>query len=226
MWNQKGYDDAFYDADEWGRFEHGLPPGSSADWAWVQHILASLKEGGRAAVVLDTGAASRGSGGEGASRERTIRRAVVEADLVEGVVLLPENLFYNTTAPGIVLLLAKNKPEARRGQVLLVNASQFYRKERPKNVLTEAGIAAVADAFAAWETREKLSRVLTVAEVRAADYNLSPSQFVEVGERTTHRPLSEILADLEVAKDEREAADVQLAATLARLGLTAGEAKV
>ncbi len=223
MWNQKEYGDSFYEADAWGRFGYGIPPASSADWGWVQHIVASLKDGGRAAVVLDTGAVSRGSGGEGASRERTIRRAVVEGDLIEGVILLPENLFYNTSAPGIVLILSKGKPEARKGQMLLVNASQFCRKERPKNVLTDDGIEAVVSAFQAWETKEKVSRVLTLDEARAADYNLSPSQFVSVGEKVTHRPLAEIVADLEDARAEREKADERLQDVLARLGLVPQE---
>jgi type I restriction enzyme M protein len=68
------------------------------------------------AVVLDTGAASRGSGNSGSNKERDIRKAFVEADLVESVVLLPENLFYNTTAPGIILIL--NRRKRRKGEVL------------------------------------------------------------------------------------------------------------
>ena len=111
MWNQKEYNDAFYANDSWGRFTYGVPPSSSADWAWVQHILASLKETGRAAIVLDTGAVSRGSGSVQTSRERDIRKGFVENDLIEGVILLPENLFYNTTAPGIILLLNRSKPD-------------------------------------------------------------------------------------------------------------------
>ncbi|MGI4791654.1 MAG: N-6 DNA methylase [Janthinobacterium lividum] len=219
MWNQKNYVESFYEADAWHRFGHGIPPNSSADWAWVQHIWASLKSGGRAAVVLDTGAVSRGSGSEGSNKERVIRKAFVEMDAIEGVVLLPENLFYNTSAPGIILLLRKDKPEAQRGQVLLVNASAFFVKEKPKNVLTSAGIAAVVKAFRDWEPREKLSRIVTLEEVWATDYNLSPSQFVEVGERVTHRPLSEIVRALVDAKVERDRADEHLASVLARLDL-------
>lgn len=219
MWNQDGYDEGFYDSDEYKRFPHGAPPRSSADWGWAQHILASLAETGRAAVVLDTGAVSRGSGSKSSNKERDIRKALVEADLIEGVVLLPENLFYNTSAPGIILLLSRAKPAARRGQFLLINASQYFVKEKPKNALTDAGIAAVADAYRAWETREKLSRVVTLDEARAADYNLSPSQFVEVADRAEHRPLPDILADLATARAERERADAGLAETLAKLGL-------
>ena len=219
MWNQDGYDEGFYESDAFHRFPHGAPPRSSADWAWAQHILAALNDTGRAAVVLDTGAVSRGSGSKSANKERDIRRALVEADLIEGVVLLPENLFYNTSAPGIILLLTRAKPAARRGQFLLINASAYFVKEKPKNALTDVGIAAVAEAYRTWETRPKLSRVVTLEEVRAADYNLSPSQFVEVADRVEHRPLPDILADLAAARAAREQADAALANALAKLGL-------
>src|SRR2546421_3270794 len=187
MWNQDNYDERLYENDQWKRFEYGVAPSSSADWGWLQHIAASLNDNGRAAVVLDTGAVSRGSGSKSSNKEKLIRQGFVEADVIEGVVLLPENLFYNTTAPGIVLLLNHAKPAERRQQFILINASQYFRKEKPKNVLTDEGIAAAAGAYHAWETRPKLSKVVTLAEVRKADYNLSPSQFVEVGDRATHR---------------------------------------
>ncbi len=104
MWNQK-FPTGLYENDPYDRFRYGAPPSSSADWGWLQHMLASLKEGGRMAVVLDTGAVSRGSGNQGSNRERDIRKAFVEKDLIEAVILLPENLFYNTTAPGIILII-------------------------------------------------------------------------------------------------------------------------
>ncbi len=219
MWNQKNFPDSLFEADSWHRFPHGAPPAASADWAWVQHIAASLKPGGRAAVVLDTGAVSRGSGSGGASRERDIRRAVVEADWVEAVVLLPENLFYNTTAPGVVLLLRKDKPAERRGHVLLLNAAAHFVKRKPKNELTLAGRHALAAALTAFEDMPKLARRLTLAEVRAADYNLSPSQFVETNDRATHRPLPLIRAELAAAAETRAAADARLQELLDGLGL-------
>ena len=92
-------------------------------------------------------------------------------------------------------------------------------KEKPKNVLSDAGIKAVAEAYAAWETREKLSRVVTLEEIRAADYNLSPSQFVEVNDKVQHRPISDILADLTAARAAREQADTELTKVLTKLGL-------
>src|SRR5205085_10812775 len=143
-----------YENDPYERFGRGVPPSSSADWGWVQHMVACLNDRGRMAVVLDTGAVSRGSGNSGSNKERDIRKQFVEADLVEAVVLLPENLFYNTTAPGIVMVINKAKderrglsppggrtaginPAARKGHILLINASKLFTKGRPKSYLGE-----------------------------------------------------------------------------------------
>ena len=219
MWNQKEYNDAFYENDNWNRFSDGIAPSSSADWGWVQHMLASLKDNGRAAIVLDTGAVSRGSGSKNTDRERDIRKKFVEKDLIEGVVLLPENLFYNTSAPGIILLLNRNKPEERKDQILLINLSQHFEKGKPKNILTDDAIKAATGVYQAWESREKLSSVITLEDAQKTDYNLSPSQFVDVGDKVEHRPVNEILADLTEARITREKADKALADVLVRLGL-------
>ena len=219
MWNQKEYNDTFYTNDNWNRFTYGIAPSSSADWGWVQHILASLKENGRAAVVLDTGAVSRGSGSKNTHRERDIRKKFVQADLIEGVILLPENLFYNTSAPGIILLLNRSKPEARKAQILLINLSKHFVKGDPKNILTDEGIDAATEVYQAWESREKLSNIITLADAQKTDCNLSPSQFVDVGDKVEHRPMNEILADLTEARIAREKADEALEEVLTQLEL-------
>jgi type I restriction enzyme M protein len=237
MWNQDNYGDALYENDQWKRFERpagcrplqpgevysGVAPSSSADWGWLQHIAASLNDSGRAAVVLDTGAVSRGSGSKSSNKEKTIRQAFVEADLIEAVVLLPENLFYNTNAPGIIVVLNRHKNNGRKGQFLLINASAFFVKKKPKNELTDEGIAAVAEVFHKWEARKKLSRVVSLQEVRAADFNLSPSMFVEINEKVNHRQLSDIVAELNSVRSERERADIELNNLIKALGLTAEE---
>ena len=219
MWNQKEYDDTFYTNDNYKRFTSGVAPSSSADWAWVQHIHASLKETGRAAIVLDTGAVSRGSGTKQSNRERDIRKEFVEADLIEGVVLLPDNLFYNTSAPGIILLLNRSKSEERENQILLINLSKHFVNQKPKNVLTDEGIDIATEVYQTWESREKLSKVITLADAQKADYNLSPSQFVDVGDKVEHRPVPEILTDLTEARIVREKADKTLEEVLIQLGL-------
>jgi len=219
MWNQDNYNEEFYENDPLGRYRFGIPPSSSADWGWAQHMLASLNDKGRAAIVLDTGAVSRGSGSKSSNKERDIRKQFVENDFVEGVILLPENLFYNTPAPGIIMLLNRAKPTKRKGQILLINASAHFVKEKPKNILTDGGIRAAVEVYQRWESREKLSRIITLDETREADYNLSPSQFVEVNDRVKYRPIRQILMDLDAARAERERADAKLTTLLAKLNL-------
>jgi type I restriction enzyme M protein len=202
MWNQDGYDSGFYENDTFERFRFGVPPASSADWGWVQHMHASLGDKGRAAIVLDTGAVSRGSGNQGMNKEKEVRKAFVDNDIVETVLLLPENLFYNTTAPGIVLFLNKNKPKERKGKVMLINASQEFEKGRPKNFIPEEKIKRISEAFHKWMDIEKFTRIVRTEEVVKNDYNLSPSRYVETGTAEVYRPIPELL--MEIAELEEE----------------------
>lgn len=206
MWNQDNYEEAFYSNDSYSRFSYGFPPKSSADWGWAQHILASLNENGRAAIVLDTGSISRGSGGK-SSREKNIRKIFIENDLIETIVLLPENLFYNTTAPGIILLLNKNKQKNRKGKILLVDASSYYAKERPKNVLTEDGISTISNIYWTWQEKEGVSKIISADEAKGTDYNLSPSQFIEYKDTKIYRPVNEVVDDLQKIRGEEKKAD-------------------
>ena len=222
MWNQNGkkigYDDSLFTDDRFRRYEYGIPPLSNLNWVWMQHILVSLKEAGRAAIVLGVSAVSRGSGSKQTSRERDIRKEFVENDLIEGVILLPKNLFYNTPASGVILLLNRSKPAQRQAQILFINLSNYFVDQTPKNVLTDDGITIATDIYQAWESREKLSAVVPMEEARKTDYNLSPSQFVDVGNEVEHRPVSEILKDLTEARITREKADRTLEEVLIRFG--------
>ena len=223
MWNQD-FPTSTYQNDPYERFRLGVPPASSADWGWVQHMLASLRDGGRMAVVLDTGAVSRGSGNQGSNRERDIRRLFVEGDvvtkgdLVEAVIQLPENLFYNTTAPAVLLVI--NTAKRHAGEILLVNASKLFAKGRPKNYLTDAAIDRVARLYHDWTAEEGVAAVISNAEAARNDYNLSPSRYVASGDKEDVLPLEEAVVLLKEAEEERIAADRELAEVLRGLGLS------
>lgn len=182
MWNQKEFDDKFYDGDKHERFSFGIPSASSADWGWVQHMYHSLSDKGRAAVVLDTGAVSRGSGSHGTNKEKDIRAAFVKNDLVEGVLLLPENLFYNTTAPGIVLFLNRNKPKERKGKIILINAAREFEKGRPKNFITDAGIKRISDTFL------KFREIVRHHQCKGGERGFKPESFALCGDRRRPDP--------------------------------------
>jgi len=217
MWNQKFDAAATYEHDTYERFEMGIPPGSSADWGWIQHMTSSLNDDGRAALVIDTGAVSRGSGNRGSNRERDVRKAFVEKDLVEAVILLPENLFYNTTAPAVILVLNRKKRHAN--EILLINASKLFSKGRPKNYLEEDHVRQIAELYTTWEAAERLSAVITRDQAAQSDFNLSPSRYVIVDSEEEVLPLEEAVVLLREAEEERAEADRKLNEVLVELGL-------
>jgi type I restriction enzyme M protein len=222
MWNQP-FEPSVFENDPFSRFEEqGGTTTGKADWAWLQHTLASVKPNGRAAVVLDTGAVTRGSGNKTEDREKKIRKWFVEQDAIEGVILLPDNLFYNTTAPGIIIVLNRQKPKSRQGKIVLVNASAEFKKGQPKNYIPEGSIHKIADAFLAAEDVEKFVKVITTDEAAKNDYNLSPSRYVGTATDETYREIPEIVAELR--QHEHAAAEVgkELDRILQQLNLSIG----
>lgn len=218
MWNQDWWKETDYDADEFDRFPKGAGfPGSKADWGWVQIILASLNAKGWAAVVLDTGAASRGSGNANENKEKKVRQWFVEQDLVEGVIYLPENLFYNTTASGIILFLNKDKPKARQGKLFLLNAFDEFTKGDPKNYLADDAILRIADTFKGWKEVDKYSRMVSREEIKKNDFNISPSRYIHSGEGEEYRPVAEIVEELASIEAAAAATDAVLKKILASI---------
>ena len=217
MWNQPFNPDLFAN-DPFDRFRiaGGITTGKG-DWAWLQHTLACLNERGRAAVVLDTGAVTRGSGARHQDRERNIRKWFVDRDLIDGVILLPDNLFYNTSAAGIILVLSKRKPKARKDRIVLLNASRCVRKGRPKNYIPEEDIRPIAAAFLKGDLVEGEIAVITREQAKEADYNLSPSRWVGQTDAVVQRPIKEIVAEMQRLDDEAREIDASLAKMLVHL---------
>jgi len=216
MWNQD-FEQSTYENDAYDRFAFGYPPSNSADWGWIQHMFSSLRDGGKMAVVLDTGAVSRGSGNVGKNRERDIRKQFVENDLVEAVIQLPDNLFYNTSAPANILVINRDKREA--GQLLLINASKLFEKGQPKNYLPDSSIEHIGDLYLGWREEEGLSVVVAKEETASNDYNLSPSRYVLQDRADDTLPLEDAVVLLREAEEERQAADERLKKILGELGL-------
>jgi type I restriction enzyme M protein len=129
-------------------------------------------------VVLDTGAVTRGAGSKNEDKERNIRKWFVDRDLVDGVILLPDNLFYNTSAAGVIVVLSKRKPAARKDRIVLLNASRRVQKGRPKNFIPEDAIRPLAAGYLKGDPVEGEIAVITRQQAQEADYNLSPSRWV------------------------------------------------
>jgi len=176
-WNQDGYNEETLKRGEFwrSRFEYGFVPKQSADWAWIQHMLASAKNDGKVGVVIDNGCLFRGG------KEKAIRQKIVEADLIEVIILLPEKLFYNTGAPGAIIILNKNKTEERKNKVLFINASQEYEKHpevRKLNILTDKNIKKIVEAYDNFKEEAGFSRIVDKKEIEDNDYNLNVTLYV------------------------------------------------
>lgn len=216
MWNQE-FPQSVFENDPYNRFSFGIPPSKqSSDWGWIQHMFASLKEDGKLAIVIDTGVVTRGSGSQGTDREKEIRKRFVENDLIEAVILLTDNLFYNTTAPGNIIVI--NKAKKHNGEILLINASKEFAKGRPKNYLTDENIKKILDAYFGWKEIEGFSKIITIEEARKNDYNLSPSRYVSVDEKEEIQPVEDILVEIGKIEEEREKVDRELREIMQKIG--------
>ena len=217
MWNQP-FDQQLFVNDPFDRFRPsgGVTTGRG-DWAWLQHTLVCLNERGRAAVVLDTGAVTRGSGSKNEDRERNIRKWFVDHDLIDGVILLPDNLFYNTSAAGIILVLSKWKPEARKDKMVLLNASRRVGKGQPKNYIPEQDIRPLAAAFLKGEPIEGEVAVITREQAQEADYNLSPNRWVGQATYNGYADIGDVINRFESITSEEAAVSADLDAVLQKL---------
>lgn len=201
MWNQP-FDQQLFANDPFDRFRPagGVTTGKG-DWAWLQHTLACLNERGRAAVVLDTGAVTRGSDSKNKDRGRNIRKWFVDHDLIDGAILLPYNMFYNTSAAGIVVVLSKRKSESRKSRIVLLNASRRVGKGQPKNYIPE-DTRLLAAMFFKGEPVEGELVVITREQAVEGDYNLSPSRWVRQGEASDETDIEDIIGRFEAIQSE------------------------
>jgi len=218
MWNQP-FDIDIFDNDPFDRFSAaGGPTTGKGDWAWLQHCYACLNDRGRAAVVLDTGAVTRGSGSKNEDKERNIRKWFVDHDLIDGVILLPDNLFYNTSAAGLIVVLNKRKPTARKDKLVLLNASRRVKKGKPKNYIPEDAIRSLAACYQQGESSQGQVAVITRTQVEEADYNLSPSRWVEQRESVEVGSVAVLLDKLTKLDREAHEAFILLTRLLSGVG--------
>jgi type I restriction enzyme M protein len=158
--------------DPFGRNIHGTPPQGCADYAFFQHIIASLKpDTGRAAMLWPHGILFRDS-------ERKVRAATIESDIIEGVIGLGPNLFYNSPMEACVVVINKAKPKRLRGKVVFVNGVNLVTRERAQSFLSGSDLAAI---LAAWESPQKhpeIARVVSLEEIRTNRHNLSIPLYV------------------------------------------------
>jgi type I restriction enzyme M protein len=158
--------------DEFKRFAYGIPPAKNGDYAFLLHILASLKSTGKGAVNLPHGVLFRG-GAEG-----EIRRNIVRRGYIKGIIGLPANLFYGTGIPACVIVLDKENAAARKG-IFMIDASKGFIKDGNKNRLRAQDLHKIVDAFTRQAEIPRYSRMVPRAEIEANDFNLNLPRYID-----------------------------------------------
>lgn len=209
------------------RWKYGVPPANNANYAWIQHILSKLAPGGQAGVVMANGSMSSNSNGEG-----DIRAQLVEADLVSCMVALPTQLFRSTGIPVCIWFFAKDKGQ-RAGEVLFIDARELgYMVDRAERDLTTDEIERIGETFHAWRGSVSAKteytdvagfcKSVTLAEIKAAEYALTPGRYVGVADleddsEPTAAKIERLTTDLLTAFDQSARAENTVRRQLSRL---------
>jgi len=203
--------------DKFHRFDWGVPPASKGDWAFLLHMIASLKSGGRIAAVAPHGVLFRGAS------EGRIRQAVIEKNLLDAIIGLPANLFYGTSIPACILVFKKNR---NRDDVLFIDASgkdengnPRFRKDKNQNRLETKHIDDIVKAYENRVDIEKFAHVATVEEIKSNEYNLNIPRYVDTFEEEAMVDIEEVKNNIANIQKELAEVEARMAEYLKELGL-------
>ena len=198
--------------DPFGRIKH-LPPKSHGEIAFLQHMVASMNEKGRLAVVLPNGVFFR------KGPELALRKEFVEADVIEAIVQLPVDLFYGASIPACILVINRAKHPDRRGQILMIDNSDGFDRRETKNVLEDAALEVVVSTFKKPLERDGYSKWVSTEGIAGADYNLVVRRYTggAVAMDGEAISLTDAVDAYRIARGEREEAEARLDEVLALL---------
>lgn len=194
------------------RFEWGVPPASKGDYAFVQHMLYSLAEDGRMATILPHGVLFRGAS------EGRIRKQIIEMNLLDAVIGLPESLFYGTSIPACIMVFRKDRTQ---NDVLFIDASaeEHYEKDKNQNKLREQDIEKIVETYEQRKTVDKYSYVATLDEIKENDFNLNIPRYVDTFEEEEPVDMEAVRDNILNIKREIQEVEVQMEKYLKELGL-------
>ena len=178
--------------DKYGRNIWGTPSDSCGDFAWIQHMIASMARGNsRMAVVMPQGVLFRDD-------EKSIREKLIKSDLIEAVVTLGDKLFYGTGLSPCFLVLRRLKPAEHSSRILMVDGSKILTARRAQNILTPEDVNELYEFYTGYQDVEDFSKVVTIKDVESKDWNLSPNRYIDYHKEDV-RPYSEVLQEFKDA---------------------------
>jgi len=203
-----GHDEAEH--DKFSRFRRGLPPKTKGDYAFILHMIETLKpKTGRMGVVVPHGVLFRGSS------EGKIRQQLIEENLLNAVIGLPEKLFYGTGIPAAILIFKKQKSDR---SVLFIDASRECKAGKNQNLLTEDNIAKVVETYRTRSNVDKYAYLATLEEIQENDYNLNIPRYVDTFEEEEEIDLIAVRAEREQLKLQLTELEQQMSVYLKELG--------
>ncbi|MBR2486727.1 MAG: SAM-dependent DNA methyltransferase [Paludibacteraceae bacterium] len=186
----KEWDRAAFENDKWGRNFLGTPPQGRADYAFIQHILASMDEkNGRCAILLPHGVLFR-------KEEQEIRKKMIEADLLEAVIGIGPNLFFNATMEACIYICRSNKPVELKNKIMFINAVKEVTRRNGESFLEEQHIQKIVDAYNGYVDVENFCSVVDIAQIEKNEYNLNVSLYAHIN------PVERQILDIETAISE------------------------
>jgi type I restriction enzyme M protein len=198
------------DADKFSRFRRGLPPRTKGDYGFILHMIETMKpSSGRMAVVVPHGVLFRGAA------EGRIRQKLIEENLLDVVIGLPDKLFYGTGIPAAVLVFRKHKTDDK---VLFIDASRDYEAGKNQNYLRESDLQRILDTVAARQDADKYAHLATPAEIAENDFNLNIPRYVDTFEEEAEIDLMAVRKEREQLKAELANLETQIAVYLKELG--------
>jgi len=181
------------DKDAFERFRYGLPPGDKkADFAFIQHMLASLNDEGKAAIVSGQGVLFR-SAKEEEIREKMVlgdEKENLQGDVIEGIIALPKKLFFGTPIPGCVFILNRNKPKERKDKIIFINAARkdHFADLPARNKLLKENIKEIVEAFKSYKNEMGFCHVADLKEIKENNFNLNVSRYIDISD--PEKPIS------------------------------------
>ena len=207
--------------DRFHRFDMGIPPASKGDWAFLLHMIHSMSGNGRVAAVAPHGVLFRGAS------EGRIRQAVIEKNLIDAIIGLPENLFYGTSIPACIVVFKRGRTTT---DVLFIDASKEFKKEKAKNKLRDGtngepnDIKRIVDTYRAFVNgenaeQEKYSHVASLSEIEENEYNLNIPRYVDTFEEEELIDLESVNKEIADIKGQIAALEKEMEQCMKELGL-------
>ena len=182
-----------WSSDKFGRNIWGTPSDSCGDYAWIQHMIKSMGPGNsRMAVVMPQGILFRGN------EEGNIRKKLVESDKVEAVVTLGDKLFYGTGLSPCFLIIRNLKPAEHSARILMIDATKILTQKRAQNILSQEDVDRIFQLYTDYKDVEDYAKVVTLDDVKAKEYNLSPNRYVDYHKEAV-KPYAEVMAEFKAA---------------------------